>query len=185
MTHSVFLSEIQKLVNSFGKTQYSQDRIDIIWVAVQDLSDDWFKLVVRGMLLTERQAPLPSAIVSLAERERLTLNWSAHQAEQENQEDLELKNSIYTDEDRKMFLKTITDRIQGKVSDDDWAAFNSLIKNPPSQTRVCKYCKNSGVLVTKKTNYVYKCNCDKGLSDNRKFPFVPTELINRFNLTTS
>jgi hypothetical protein len=59
MIHSNFQFQIERLINTFGKGKFHDERIALIWDDVNTLDDVWFAKLVDGFLKTMHQAPLP------------------------------------------------------------------------------------------------------------------------------
>jgi len=58
MKAAEFETQIQRLVSTYGKAQYSEERVKIIWREVQSLSEADFSNIIEKMISECRQAPL-------------------------------------------------------------------------------------------------------------------------------
>lgn len=141
-----FDREIERLRNTFGKTPFSNDRLALAWNEVKDLSAPWFNRWVDFWLSNERQAPLPKDFreATSVERERL------YESDKQKQKlDVEDYQSMLSDDQTSMLLKTIVKRMNGQVPDDQWKHVVSgceLIANGQVvKGKVCTKCDNTTI----------------------------------------
>lgn len=185
MTLVEFNFQMQRLQNSYPGFKPTTEIMELLFICVESLPAAWLAEWVKEWIFSNPRAPLPKDLREDAEIERTKRNFQAYQVENEKIEEDELKDSIFTDEDRQMILKNIMLRMNGQLADDDFEKFNKMliaaIESNPKKSKNCKYCDNRGVIVTRKSNYAYKCICLNGQSDDRKYPMAPTALINKIN----
>lgn len=120
MTESQFVSQMGRLERQFGK--FGPERGSILWREVKDFSEPWFSKVIDKFIGECRQAPLlPDFREEIAkERERL---WSLEKITNEQDAKEFWAGSAIQDEERKHICQTITKRLKGKISDQDWHNF--------------------------------------------------------------
>jgi hypothetical protein len=58
MTESEFLSQMSRLISTFGKVAYSTERATLVWRLVKDLPAEWFEATCDEFIGSMRQAPL-------------------------------------------------------------------------------------------------------------------------------
>lgn len=59
MNFNFFNDQIQRLVSTFGKTNFSDERVKLIWNISERLNENEFKQIVNHFLANARYAPLP------------------------------------------------------------------------------------------------------------------------------
>jgi hypothetical protein len=70
MTNEAFQSQMTRLVATFGKSHYSDERIRVFWKAVKDERGEWWADCVDHWIGHERQAPLMQQVQEALSRER-------------------------------------------------------------------------------------------------------------------
>jgi len=70
MNHAEFQTHMVRLASTFGKAAYSDERIKLIFKAVERFSAAWWESAVDSMIAYSRQAPLMTEIGELISRER-------------------------------------------------------------------------------------------------------------------
>jgi hypothetical protein len=70
MNDYIFDLNIDKLKEVFGDRFYGENRKELIWNAVKNLSDDWFIATTNKFLSYSKQAPLPGDFYDAARIER-------------------------------------------------------------------------------------------------------------------
>ena len=70
MIEQKFASQINRLVETFGKAPYGNERVKLVWMGIRDLPDDWFERTVTEMISSQRQAPLVPDFIEAARTER-------------------------------------------------------------------------------------------------------------------
>lgn len=126
MTDAQFQVQMNRLVETFGSNHYKPERIRLIYKLVLPYSVEWFTRLVDEFVGSCERAPLLPKFeeaVSL-ERERL---WRK-QKEQNEQDAKAFMAGKFTDEDVRATLGTIVGRLQGQINDNDWDAFNRVLK---------------------------------------------------------
>jgi hypothetical protein len=124
MIENDFKTEINRLVDTYGKTSFGTERLRLIWLEVQDLPGPWFRGVVSGMIGGLRQAPMVPDFrdAAASERER------TRQAER-REESRRAKTwaSQFASEDERLMAQMIVKRSRGEVSESDWVEFLRVI----------------------------------------------------------
>jgi hypothetical protein len=81
MKPSKFKSEMDVIKRNFENGNYTKDRIQLIWEAVRDMSDDWMERTVRHFVGNSLRPPVVSDFEERIEREyelrpkRMEKNW--------------------------------------------------------------------------------------------------------------
>lgn len=120
MTESFFQMQLRRLTTNWPNT-YNSERSALLWREVKDFSDEWFARLVDRFIGELRQPPLmPEFREAIsAERER---NWSREKAQ--HARDAKEFFLIANDPDfRGSVIKTIIERMQGKVPEKTWNEF--------------------------------------------------------------
>lgn len=175
MTESEFGNQMGRLERQFGK--FGDERGRILWRELQDLPAQWFGKVIDKFIGDCRQTPLlPEFREEIAiERERL---WKIEKR-QHAQEAKQFFRSSYGPEDVGTICKTIVKRMQGQVSDEDYANFQKMLNNvagsnPDKNSKTdCKQCDDSGLIFHRdQDNYewVYRCKCNAGMRQPQIYP---------------
>jgi hypothetical protein len=167
MTDMAFQSGMARLIETFGKAQYSSGRAKLIWREVEKQADSWFAQVVDLFIGTLRHPPLVPEFAeqASAERERL---WKAEKLREAN-EASRFMHSIYQPDDVRMIIQQIIKRATGQMSDSDFSGLMEMLKSAPHPTNVvrlaCRRCEDTGyIFETKIENdfpyqYVSYCTC--------------------------
>jgi hypothetical protein len=120
-----FQSQMNRLVEQFGKQAYGTERCKLIWQVVQDLELAWFTGIVDQFIGECRLPPLmPEFRDAIAkERERL---WKIQK--QQNEKDAQaFFEGTYDAEDTRTICQTIVKRLTKGVPDEDYANFIKLL----------------------------------------------------------
>jgi hypothetical protein len=125
MTPEHFGAQMNRLSETFGKTAFNRERSQLIWVAVKDLTPDWFKSVVDNMIGTLRQAPLVPDFVEAARFERNRIYEEQKRSESRISFDQLVSN--FTRDDERMMAQTIVKRLRGEVPDNEWDSFLKML----------------------------------------------------------
>jgi hypothetical protein len=78
-----FRKELERLISTYGKAYYSDERVKLIWKEVGMLPASSFESIVEHLISESRQAPLIPEIRERAARAREFL-WKEQKAEQSN-----------------------------------------------------------------------------------------------------
>lgn len=118
MTRQEFETQIQRLINTYGKSHYPEERIKLLWQDTCNYSVVWLQQTITKFIAESARAPLIVEFrqeVSI-ERERL---WALEKAEySDNIEELitySLKNS-----EIKEIVQAILRRMSREFPDNDW-----------------------------------------------------------------
>jgi Fe-S cluster biosynthesis and repair protein YggX len=123
VTANEFQTQMNRMIETWGKPAYSTERCSLIWREVGHFSAEWWKAAVDRMIGEHRQAPLLPEIrkVAAEERERVSYREKAkHTAEAEQG-----YRTILQSEDIKHFARGILKRVEGHMPDQD---FTSLVR---------------------------------------------------------
>lgn len=123
MTPQEFQTQMNRMIETWGKPAYSTERCTLIWQEVGQFSVTWWKQAVDRLIGECRQAPLLPEIrkVAAEEREKVAAREKAkHSAEAE-----QAYRSILQGDDIKQFTRGILKRVEGKMPDQD---FKSLVR---------------------------------------------------------
>lgn len=177
MNWGEFTPQMDRLINTFGKSAYGEERTKLIWREVKDFSGAWWEKSVDQLILSSRQAPLLEQFGPLIadERERL---WKIEK-KKHAQEAKDFFRSSYGPDDVGTICKTIVKRIQGEVSDSDYSTFQKMLNNvaasnPNKNSRTnCRGCEDSGLIFHRdQENYewIYRCRCHAGMRQPQTYP---------------
>lgn len=173
MNKNSFQQQISRLVETFGANHYKPERINLIWGEIQDLSDWWMAKTMDRFIGELRQPPLMVEFREEISKERERL-WKIEKAKNEK-DAKDFYSGTYAPEDKKTICQMISKRLQGKVSDAEYATFiehlEHAAKNPSEKINhvACRDCDDRGI-VWDKENYVFKCYCAQGSKRQEKYP---------------
>lgn len=129
-----FDSGMNRLCDVFGDKAYPDERKKIIWREVKDLSGKWFNQTIDKLIGDSRYAPLMTEFREEISRERERL-WQLekrqHAEDAKNFFDCKFDNT-----EKSTICKTIIARMQGKVSDADYAKFVEVLESASKPTLV-------------------------------------------------
>lgn len=167
-----FTNGIGRLISQFGRSHYSDERVNLIFQQVRHLPASWWQKTVDKFLLEARQAPLMQEIAAemAFERERSQTSKRNEQLEPE-------EGAItFSPEEQAELLKAIRLRAAGALSDEAWANVKSMLNNAIRNTGACVYCDGNGVLTAtvrsgpeQGNRYAFRCDCPAGEQDRRAF----------------
>lgn len=125
MTPAEFTAGIDRLKNVYGEKAYANERVKVIFRAVQDMSGAWWARAVEQLIGTHRNPPMMPEIGELLslERER---NWSTEKR-QHSQDAHGWGREYYGPEEKRVIFDTIQKRIAGQVPDESWDAFLKML----------------------------------------------------------
>lgn len=135
MTFDQFMPQMNRLVTTFGKNAYGEERVKLIYRTVKDFDLGWWSKTVDDFIGYFRQPPLLTEVAekASAERER---RW-ADEKKQHAQDAKDFWEGTYHSDEIKGICMTIRSRIEGRVNDHDWGKFMNLLNaqarrgNPP------------------------------------------------------
>lgn len=126
-----FQTQINRLAETYGGQHYKRERIELIWREVGSFPDSWLTRTVDRFIGELRQPPLVSEFREEASKER-ERSWSR----EKDQHARDAQHFFMIADDptmRQSVLKTILDRMNGKVPDLVWNDFmkglDSLVSN--------------------------------------------------------
>lgn len=140
-----FNFEITRLSNHWPRA-YTDEFKKLLWKDIGMLSKEWLVSTIDRFIGSSRVAPMIPDFQEFATIEREKL-W----AEQKKQNTLDAQafwsGSVFSDEEKKSFFKTIRERIKGSVSNDHWNSFVKILKEtsrnstqpkePPIRRDIC------------------------------------------------
>lgn len=174
MTANEFQTQIARMASTFGKVHFSPERVQLVWGDVGSLNLGWFRAVCDDMIATERHAPMPAAFSLAASEERERL-WKIDKAKGANETKGAMK-SLFGPSDISMLCKSVMNRIEGKMNDDAFKAFNNLFKDMPSPRACCTICDDSGYVFRREeeNECVSRCICNEGAMKPSGIPRMVT-----------
>lgn len=136
MTRDEFIKHVNRLASCFGATPFSEERRMLIWAAVKNLSEPWFKATVDNMIGSLRQAPLVPDFVEAA---RFELNRIHEETKRTERGAInERWVSQFTREDERMMADMIRKRLAKQVPDDQWESFLSMLDGMAAAEKIQK-----------------------------------------------
>lgn len=156
-----FQKEMDRLADTFGA--YKNERMQLIWLEVKDMPDDWFRATVNDLIGSQRQAPLVDNFRDAVTQWRES-DWK--QKKKQYAEEAQAFTTRFQSEDLKLICDTIGKRVEGALDDHQWTSFLRMINITAhdSKFNLCNYCEESGILFRKEGDYefVYRCSCAYG-----------------------
>jgi len=121
-----FTHQVDRLKSSFGEKNYPAERIKILWDELRHQDAAWMNKVVTRLIGESRFPPLlPEFRDALAiQRER---GWNTEKQQMARSASEAFR--MWESGECGMPSQTIRNRVLGLVSDEDWAAFVSVVKN--------------------------------------------------------
>lgn len=172
MTEFHFQQEMQRLVETFGKAAFGSERAKILWREVGMYSNQWFTQVVDRFIGELRQAPLMPEFREAISKERERL-WAIEK--KQNEKEAKAFASTFPLEDIGSICRTIVQRIQGGMTDENYNSFIKAVEGASDQDRraSCKHCTGDGLVwETNEEGYefIYRCVCDAGAMRSPRYP---------------
>ena len=128
MTQDEFKSQMDRLIETYGKSVYNPERLKLVWEACQYLPQPWLKYQVDTWIGSLRTAPLvPEFREAISEAKYKNKIPEAY-ADDSSSSSWENHVSKYCDDERKMMMDTILKRVNHRLSDAEWENFQELIK---------------------------------------------------------
>ena len=127
MIPEFFTQQMGKVTRVFGKEHYPEPRMKTIWIAVKDLSEEWFEKLVNSMITQLRQAPLPIEFMEAARKERRKGQdtWSL----MEQDEYKRRYQHIFTEEDRAEFFEVLRKLGTGEMSPAEGKQYAAVVQS--------------------------------------------------------
>ena len=171
MNQSEFQFQITRIMNTFGKTAFTEERVKLIWSSVKELDDDWFLKTCDHFLATMRQAPLPNDFFESAGKERERL-WEIEKA---NRREESARFSNMLEKESPMLFEIIKKLGNGAMSEADRKSMLEMISNAAKAAEKvnCETCEDTGLVFVNKENQapsVFKCRCVAGKNEKRNYP---------------
>jgi hypothetical protein len=156
-----FTRQMERLIANYGKTAYSDERIKLIWKEVNELDARRFETVVDRFIGEFRQPPLMHEF-----REELShyreKNWHLEKEKHRVESERAIK-AVFDGQFIESICKDITDRLEGKVSDE---IFTDFVRGIGKLAGVrCSRCEDSGLVWQtdeSRFEWVYRCYCPEG-----------------------
>lgn len=134
MTLSEFQNQMQRLIEQFGKSAYSQARTELVWREVKELNPRWWECTVDRLLGECRQPPLMHEFREDISKERERL-WTIEKRKNEESAK-QFFNGTYMAPEIKEICQTIRDRLADKISDENYSSFVNLLNYTADQTEM-------------------------------------------------
>lgn len=137
MTEQEFNTQVQRLVNNFGKQAYSPERALLLWREVNDFSGRWFSNTVDKFIGELKHAPLlPEFREEISkERERL---WNQEKDNHKKEVSDFWEGTFHTDE-VKSICEKIRRRLKMEASEEEYSQFvkmlNYAVNHKPKERR--------------------------------------------------
>lgn len=129
-----FQMEMNRLMEQFGKGNYSTERCKILWKEVQEYDATWFAGVIDKFIGESRHPPLMPDFREEISRERERL-WRIEKR-QHSEDAKSFFDCKFDNTEKSTICKTIIARMQGKVSDADYAKFVEVLESASKPTLV-------------------------------------------------
>lgn len=146
MNQVQFKIQMDRMIQTFGKTPYCEERMNLIWKEVRDFDIKWFEYLCSRFIGENRQAPIVPEFreACIDEREKLlTLD-----RELRRRDAKEAMTRFFSDDDQAVLFKGLNDRIKGEMDD---VGFKHMINNLDRITSFgmpaygCAKCNDTGV----------------------------------------
>lgn len=163
-----FKIQVTRLLNTFGKAAYPDERVNLMWRELSGLPDESWTRMVDTLIADHRFAPLMPEIRDLAAIEREKA-WAIEKAQHRRESEAAIKN-IFDDEMIRSICKTIQDRLRGDVPDETYKNFTNGLKKLTGAS--CKHCEGSGLVFQMQGNheFVFRCVCNEGAKQPKTYP---------------
>lgn len=176
MTQDHFKIQAKRLMDTYGKQHFSEERLKLIWLEVKDFADEWFENVCSGFIGYMRQAPMVTDFREACsiERERV---WAREKIINKRESEWAMKQ-LFDGPMIKSICKTISSRIIGAVDDETFENFVTGIGRIGAQP-ACKICGDEGYVFGKDdhaNDCVSRCPCPVGVSKPCGIPIYQPEL---------
>ena len=162
MTYQEFKIQMDRMIQTFGKPSYNEERMKLIWQEVKDFEVSWFDLLCSKLIGENKFAPLIPEFrdACIDERERI------HNSEKQKNARTakEFMHRVFSDEDQSVLFKSLNNRITGKMNDTDFGQMlNSLDKLTKFEAPIpdCQKCDDTGMITFFDGKYENRraCNC--------------------------
>ena len=126
MDKQEFVTQIDRLKNTYGDKQYPEERVKVIWSEVKDRASAWLERQVSHWIASSRMAPLLPEI-----RDAMSLEREHMHSKDKQRYSREARETftLWASGESGVIFQTIIKRIQGQVLDSDWDAFMSGLNN--------------------------------------------------------
>lgn len=141
MIFTEFQIQMNRLIGTYGKANYNEDRSSLIFQEVKDFDLPWFKKLVDKFIGENKFAPLVPEFREACIDERET-SWSKEKIRNEKTAK-DFMHRVFSDEDQSVLFKSINNRIAGKMNDIDFGQMLSSldkITKFEAQPPACKKC---------------------------------------------
>lgn len=134
MRETDFQKEMNRLVEQFGKNSYSPARLQLLWQEVHEFEAIWWARTINQLLLTCRQAPLYPEFADFISRERE--RQYQFQKKEHQQDAKDFYTGTYQPDDVRTICQTIIQRLQGKISDENYQKFVGTLAEAAKMKKV-------------------------------------------------
>lgn len=163
-----FTFQIDRLIKTFGKAPYPEERSLMIFSEISDLPIQWMIRTVDHFIGCSRSAPLLPEFKSEADKHR---RFQEHTRAKDGPLNGELGPSVFEPDDTRMMFKMLIKKMDHKVSDAEWTEFVNFVKSrvaesPQMRNYHCTICFDKGTEFYDKNvdgrTYSYARNCRCG-----------------------
>jgi hypothetical protein len=127
MRDEEFNLQANKLIETYGRPAYPPARLKILYDEVKGFEGSWFARVVDKLIADSRYAPMLSDFREEISRERERM---AYQEKKQHEKDaLDFYKGTYQAEDARTICQYILKRMDGKVPDEEFSSFLSVLDN--------------------------------------------------------
>lgn len=121
MTLVEFRTQLQRLTSQFGQTNYSEERVRLIFQEVSSLEVGQWKNIVDRLIAESRFPPLLPDIREAMSLER-EKKWR-HEKAQHQKDAEEFFVSAISNDEKTIMAQTIKDRMFNRIDDAQWEKF--------------------------------------------------------------
>ena len=162
---NAFLGQIDRLRNQFGVRAYGNEKIELIWQEVRNISDANLKNIIDDFIADAKFSPTRKDFMMAIGEKRIQV----YEKEKKNYADEARK---LTPENYKSGMKVLGGILNGQYSPEQ---INSWVKQSKEKQLACKKCNGSGFVWAKEKdsfydNYCFKCICPIGKEMKEAYP---------------
>lgn len=152
MNQGYFVSQIDRLKDVFGDRAFPDERVRLIWNAVQNLSDQFLRRTVDYFIGYEDRAPMMNKWDEQISKEREIVNRKEKQAHSQDAKEFA---SMYSGEDIATICDQIRLRCKSRMNDEHFSSFNQMLTG--SYRFRCGKCEDTGAYFDKEFGGITAC----------------------------
>lgn len=175
MTLKHFSLQIQRLKNAFGEKSYVDEKTQLIWQVVKDLSEEWFSKSISNLIANSRHAPLPVDIMELARIEKnMPIRFPTAK------EITPIEGSVFSKEEISEIFSMMQKRIKKQISAQELGAYGQMIQSVIDHKPKCKQCDDGVVFESRDAHSgpsVFKCTCMLGRRRLENWPIHQGQIL--------